>query len=320
MLKYIGKRIIMMIPVLLGVITLIFLILHFSPGDPARMQLGEAATEEAVQALRKELGLDQPVFLQFVRYLGGLLKGDFGTSYTTRTPVVETILSRYPATLTLAGLSVLIMVVVGIPIGIISATRQYSLLDRVSTGVALLGVSMPTFWIGMLLVMFFSLRLGWLPVSGFYGPKYWILPAFSIGINSAAIIMRMTRSSMLEVIRSDYIRTARAKGQSERRVVMHHALKNALVPIITVIGVQLGIQLGGAMVTEAVFSIPGLGSYMLDAIKMRDYPVVQGGIIFIAITFSFINLLVDVAYSFIDPRIRAQYRSSTKPKREAAAE
>jgi len=309
----------MMIPVILGVIVLIFLILHFSPGDPARMLLGDSATEETVNALRKQLGLNDPVFLQFFRYLGGVFSGDFGTSYTSRAPVLDAILTRYPATLTLAGLSVVIMIVIGIPTGIISATRQYSFMDRFSTSVALVGVSMPTFWIGMLLVLLFSLKLGWFPVSGFYGPKYWILPAFSIGINSAAIIMRMTRSSMLEVIRSDYIRTARSKGQSERKIVWHHALKNALVPIITIVGVQLGLQLGGAMVTESVFSIPGLGSYMLTAIKTRDYPVVQGGVIFIALTFSFVNLLVDIIYAFVDPRIKAQYRSTHKHKKVAEA-
>jgi len=310
----------MMIPVLLGVMVFIFLILHFSPGDPARMVLGESATQETVEALREELGLNQPLFIQFFKYIGGVLTGDFGMSYISRAPVIDAILTRYPATLILAGLSVLIMIIVGLPIGIISATRQYSFMDRASTTIALVGVSMPTFWIGMLLVLFFSLRLGWLPVSGFYGPAYWILPAFSIGINSAAIIMRMTRSSMLEVIRSDYIRTARAKGQSERKIVLHHALKNALVPIITIIGIQLGTQLGGAMVTESVFSIPGLGSYMLTAIKSRDYPVVQGGVIFIAATFSMVNLLVDIIYAFIDPRIKAQYKTSRKPKKEAVAQ
>jgi len=283
------------------------------------MLLGDSATEETVNALRKQLGLNDPVFLQFFRYLGGVFSGDFGTSYTSRAPVLDAILTRYPATLTLAGLSVVIMIVIGIPTGIISATRQYSFMDRFSTSVALVGVSMPTFWIGMLLVLLFSLKLGWFPVSGFYGPKYWILPAFSIGINSAAIIMRMTRSSMLEVIRSDYIRTARSKGQSERKIVWHHALKNALVPIITIVGVQLGLQLGGAMVTESVFSIPGLGSYMLTAIKTRDYPVVQGGVIFIALTFSFVNLLVDIIYAFVDPRIKAQYRSTHKHKKVAEA-
>jgi len=304
LIKYIGKRLLLMIPVLLGVLVLIFLILHFSPGDPARAQLGDSATQQTVDALRQQLGLNDPLFIQFFKYVGGVLHGDFGMSYTTRAPVINVILSRYPTTMTLAGLSVLVMIIVGVPIGIISAVRQYSFIDRISTSIALIGVSMPTFWIGMLLIQLFSLKLRVLPVSGWYGPQYWILPSFSIGINSAAIIMRMTRSSMLDVIRSDYIRTARAKGQSENKVVWHHALKNALIPIITIVGIQLGMQLGGAMVTENLFSIPGLGNYMLTAIRGRDYPVVQGGVIFIAITFSFVNLLVDLIYAFIEPRIK----------------
>ena len=310
-----------MIPVLLGVALFIFIILHLSPGDPARVMLGEYADPIDVAELREELGLNDPLIVQFLKYLGGVITGDFGTSYMSRAPVIDALLSRYPYTLTLASTSTLIMIIIGIPIGIISATKQYSLLDRISTSIGLIGVSMPTFWIGMLLVLLFALQLRWLPVGGFYGPKYWILPAFSIGFNAAAIAMRMTRSSMLEVIRSDYIRTARAKGQSENKILTHHALKNAIIPVITVVGIQLGRMLGGAMVTETVFSIPGLGSFLLTSILNRDYPVVQGGVIFIATTFSFVNLLVDILYAFIDPRIRSQYKSvSEKKEEEAGAE
>jgi peptide/nickel transport system permease protein len=312
--RYILRRVLMMIPVILGVTIFIFLILHFAPGDPAQQILGETATVEQIETLRTELGLNEPMLTQFWRYITGVVTGDFGTSYMTRSSVSDAILSRYPTTMLLASLSVLVMVVIGIPIGIVSATKQYSIMDRTTTFIALVGVSMPTFWIGMLLILFFSLQLGWLPPSGFTTPIHWILPAFTIGFNGAAIMTRMTRSSMLEVIRSDYIRTARAKGQSERRVVIHHALKNALIPIITVVGIQLGLQLGGAMVTESVFSIPGLGSYMLTAIKARDYPVVQGGVIFIAATFSIVNLIVDIIYAFVDPRIKAQYKSRKKKK------
>lgn len=307
--KYIFRRLLLMLPVILGVMILIFLILHFAPGDPARQILGESASIKDVEALSEELGLNKPLISQFVDYLSGVVQGDFGISYMTRVSVGSAILARYPTTMLLASLSVLIMVLIGLPIGIISATKQYSLLDRASTTVGLIGISMPTFWIGMLLVLFFSLRLKLLPASGFSSPINWIMPSFAIGFNGAAIIARMTRSSLLEVIRSDYIRTARAKGQSENTVIMHHALRNALIPVITVIGLQLGLQLGGAMVTESVFSIPGLGNYMLTAIKARDYPVVQGGVIFIACTFSFVNLLVDIVYAFIDPRIKAQYKS-----------
>jgi len=310
--SYIMKRCLMVIPVILGVILLIFIILQASPGDPARMILGEAASNEQVEALRIELGLNDPIAVQLGRYLLNLVQGDFGTSYVSKTPVLQEVLTRFPTTLLLATLSVVFMVILGIPIGIISAVKQYSWVDNISTTIALIGVSMPTFWTGMLMVMLFSLYLGWLPASGFYGPKYWLMPALSIGIANAATMTRLTRSSMLEVIRQDYIRTARAKGQSERKVILNHAFKNSLLPVITMIGIQLGIALGGAMVTESVFSIPGLGSYMLSAIKTRDYPVIQGGVILIATSFCIVNLIVDILYAFIDPRIKAQYKSKAK--------
>ena len=312
MLKYVLKRIAMMIPVFLGVIVLIFLILQASPGDPAQMVLGEMATQDQINALREELGLNQPILIQLGNYLIGLVHGDFGSSYMSKAPGLQEILSRFPTTLLLASLSVLIMVCFGIPIGIISAVKQYSWMDNIFMALALIGVSMPTFWIGMLMVLKFSLDLGWLPSSGFYGPKYWIMPALSIGIANAGIITRLTRSSMLEVIRQDYIRTARAKGQAEKKIILHHALRNSLLPVVTMIGIQLGLALGGAMVTETVFSIPGIGTYMLAAIKTRDYPVIQGGVIIIAMAFSVINLIVDILYAFIDPRIKAQYRTSKK--------
>lgn len=316
--RYVLQRVLSMIPVLLGVTLFIFMVLHLAPGDPAREMLGSMAPPEAVEKLRSELGLNDPLLLQFVRYIGHVLTGDFGMSYSSRAPVLDALLSRYPATLTLAAMSTLIMVLIGLPIGIISATRQYSLLDRLPTAGALLGVSMPTFWIGMLLVLIFALHFRWLPASGFYTPLHWILPSFAIGFNAAAICMRMTRSTMLEVIRADYIRTARAKGQSERKILIHHALKNAFIPILTVVGIQLGRVLGGAIVTETVFSIPGLGYYMLQSILARDYPVVQGGIIFIAATFSLVNLFVDLLYAFIDPRIRSQYQAMSKKKTKRA--
>lgn len=320
MLRYVLKRLLMMIPVFFGVILLIFLILQASPGDPARMVLGEMATEEQVQELRDDLGLNDPLIVQLGRYLGDLLHGDFGNSYMSKAPVLDEILARFPTTLLLASLSVLIMVCLGIPVGIISAVKQYSWLDNVFMALALVGVSMPTFWIGMQMVKVFSLDLGWLPSSGFYGPKYWIMPALSIGIANAGIIARMTRSNMLEVIRADYITTARAKGQTERKIILHHALRNSLLPIVTMVGIQLGLALGGAMVTETVFSIPGIGTYMLSAIKTRDYPVVQGGVIIIAMAFSLINLFVDILYAFIDPRIKAQYRSGKSRKKIAKGE
>jgi peptide/nickel transport system permease protein len=317
--RYLLHRILSMIPVLFGMTLFIFVVLHLAPGDPALEMLGAAAPPEAIEKLRNELGLNDPLYLQFFRYIGNVLRGDFGMSYSSRAPVLDALLSRYPVTLTLASVSTLIMVIIGLPIGIISATRQYSILDRLPTAVALMGVSMPTFWIGMLLILIFGLHLRLLPVSGFSTPIHWILPAFAIGFNAAAICMRMTRSTVLEVIRQDFIRTARAKGQTERRVLVHHALKNALIPILTVVGIQLGRNLGGSIVTETVFSIPGLGYYMLQSILARDYPVVQGGVIFIAATFSLVNLGVDLLYALVDPRIRSQYQAMSKKKNKGGA-
>jgi len=312
-----------MIPVLLGVSLVVFTMMYFSPGDPARIILGDTANEKEVQALRTEMGIDLPFLAQFINYVKkAFLLGDLGTSYTTRRPVTTEIISRFPTTMLLTLLSVFVSTMIGIPAGIISATRQYSIFDNLAMVLALVGVSMPNFWQGLILILIFSVGLGWLPASGFYGPAYWILPAITIGTTSAAVVTRMTRSSMLEVIRQDYIRTARAKGQTESLIVWKHALKNALIPIITVVGLQIGRGLGGAILTESIFSIPGLGKLMVDSIKARNYPVVQGGVLFIAVMFGFINLAVDILYAFVDPRIKSQYRQRTRnnPKKQAQAE
>ncbi len=317
--KYILNRILMMLPVLLGVSLVVFSMMYFTPGDPARLILGETASETEVRELREEMGLNDPFLLQYGRYLKkAVFEGDLGTSYVTGRPVITEIVARFPTTMLLAVLSVCISVMIGIPTGIISATRQYSIFDNLAMILALVGVSMPNFWQGLVLIIVFSLHLGWLPASGFYGPAYWILPALTIGTSTAATITRMTRSSMLEVIRQDYIRTARAKGQTELVVILKHALKNALIPIITVIGLQLGRGLGGAILTESIFSIPGLGKLMVDSIKARNYPVVQGGVLFIAVMFSFINLLVDVLYAYADPRIKSQYKRGRKKRKKSA--
>ncbi|MEA5011999.1 MAG: nickel ABC transporter permease [Angelakisella sp.] len=319
MLKYIGKRLLMMIPVLLGVIFIVFSLIEITPGDPVRLMLGDSAREEDVIAMREELGLDDPFLVKFGRYVTGLVtRGDFGTSYESGRPVMTEIMERFPMTLKLAVLSAAVAVIFGVVCGIISATRQYSIFDNVATAVSLIGVSMPNFWQGLMAVLIFSVWLKWLPASGSYGPEYWVLPALTLGTSCAASIMRTTRSSMLEVVRQDYIRTARAKGQSEKIVVLRHALKNALIPVITVIGIQFGSLLGGSVLVESVFAMPGLGKYMIDAIKMRDFPVVQGSVLFLAIAFSFVNLAVDIIYSFIDPRIKSQYKSNKK-KKEATA-
>lgn len=320
MIKYIAKRLLGMIPVLLGVIFIVFCLIEITPGDPVRLMLGDSAREEDVIAMRTELGLDDPFLVKFGRYVGNVaLHGDFGTSYETGSPVMEEILSRFPMTLCLAVLSALVAVVFGVVCGIISATRQYSIFDNISTAVSLIGVSMPNFWQGLMTVLVFSVWLGWLPASGSYGPQYWIMPALTLGTSCAASVMRTTRSSMLEVVRQDYIRTARAKGQGEKVVVLHHALKNALIPVITVIGLQFGSLLGGSVLIESVFAMPGLGKYMIDAIKMRDFPVVQGSVLFLAIAFSFVNLAVDIIYAYVDPRIKSQYKTAKKSKKEVPA-
>lgn len=307
--KYILRRLLMLIPVILGVTFIIFTMMYFTPGDPARIMLGEAAAEADVIRLRTELGLDDPFLVQFGRYVkNAVVHQDIGRSYTTNRPVLELIMTRFPSTLKLAALGIMVAVIIGIPTGIISATKQYSLFDNVAMVVALLGVSMPNFWQGLMMILVFSVYLGWLPSSGFNTPAHMVLPALTIGTSTAAIITRMTRSSMLEVIRQDYIRTARAKGQVESKVINRHALKNALIPIITVIGLQFGYLLGGAVLTESIFAVPGVGRLMVDSIRSRDFPVVQGGVLFIAVTFSFVNLIVDILYAFVDPRIRSQYK------------
>lgn len=298
----------MLVPVMLGVTLIVFTMMHFTPGDPAKIMLGESAPEAEVIKLREELGLDDPFLVQFGRYVFNAVQGDIGRSYTTNRPVAIEIMERFPSTLKLAALGVLVSVSLGIPTGIISATRQYSLFDNIAMVAALLGVSMPNFWQGLMLILFFSVQLKWFPSSGFSTPSQMVLPALTLGTSSAAIITRMTRSSMLEVIRQDYIRTARAKGQAESIVINKHALNNALIPIITVIGLQFGYLLGGAVLTESIFSIPGVGRLMVESIKARNFPVVQGGVLFIAITFSFVNLLVDILYAFVDPRIKSQYK------------
>lgn len=314
MLKYIFKRILMMIPVLIGVSMLVFSMIYIAPGDPAIMILGDTASEEDVFQLKEEMGLNEPFAVQYVNYIKKLvLKGDLGTSYITGRSVTTEVMDRWPTTLLLALLSVIIATLIGIPVGVISATKQYSIFDNLAMVLALIGVSMPNFWQGLMLILVFAVHFSWLPPSGFYSPIYWILPAITIGTSTAANIARMTRSSMLEVVRQDYIRTARSKGLNERNVIISHALRNALIPIITVIGLQFGRGIGGAILTESIFSIPGLGKLMLDSIKSRNYPVVQGGVLLIAVAFSVINLLVDILYTFVDPRIKSQY-SSKKTK------
>lgn len=306
--KYVLKRILLLIPVLLGVSLLVFAIMSLTPGDPAQLILGENAPKAAVLKLREEMGLNDPFFMQYLRFVKNAIMGDFGRSYTTGREVFGEIFARFPNTLILAVIGIIISICIGIPIGIISATRQYSFLDSFSMVIALLGVSMPVFWLGLMLILTFSVKLGWLPSGGFDGLKSIILPAVTLGVGSAAIITRMTRSSMLEVIRQDYIRTARAKGVAEKVVINKHALKNALIPIITVVGLQFGHLLGGAVLTESVYSWPGVGRLMVDAIRQKDTPTVLAAVVFLAAAFSVVNLLVDILYAYVDPRIKSQYK------------
>lgn len=307
----------MMIPVLIGVSFVIFSMLYFAPGDAADVILGDQATLADKQLFRAQNGLDKPFLAQYLNYMKNVvLRGDLGTSYVTRQPVTDEIIARFPTTLRLSALSVALAVIIGVSVGIISATRQYSFIDHFATSLSMIGVSMPNFWQGMMLIIVFAVWLRWLPPSGFSTPLHWILPAVTVGTNASANIMRMTRSSMLEIIRQDYIRTARAKGQTERVVIMKHALKNALIPIITVVGLSFGRLLGGAVLTESIFSIAGVGKLMVDAIKLKNTPMVQGGVLFIAFVMSIVNLVVDVLYSFADPRIRSMY---TRPRTKKLA-
>lgn len=307
MLRYIIKRILLMIPVLLGISFLIFALTYFTPGDPARMLLGDDATVEQVEELREEMGLNDGFFQQYIHYMAGLLHGDLGTSYVSKMPVWEEIASRLPVTAKVALFVILFSVIVGVPVGILSAVRQYSIIDSLTRIGALLGITMPSFWLALLLVLLFSVNLKWLPASGLYGPAYYVMPILSISAASVATITRTARSSMLEVTRQDYIRTARAKGQRESAVIFGHALPNALIPILTIVGIQFASGLGGAVVNEQIFAIPGVGKLMVDAIKARNYPLVQGSVLVLAVLQSLVNLVVDILYAFVDPRIRSQY-------------
>ena len=304
MLKYISKRIIYLIPVLIGIVFLVFTIMYFSPGDPAKLILGDRAPEEQVAALRHELGLDLPYYQQLFNYIKNAIHGDFGNSYQLRMPVWDIIKLRFPLTLQLTTFTMLIAVLIGVPVGILSAVKQYSVIDAFSVIFALLMASIPAFWLGMLLMLLFSLNLGWLPSSGYEGVKWLILLSITLGFINCATIMRMTRSSMLEVVRQDFIRTARAKGATEKRVVFRHALKNAIIPVITVVGTAFGSSLGGAVVTETVFGLPGMGTQIITAIRQKDNPVVLASVIVIALAFSLVNLIVDILYTYVDPRIR----------------
>lgn len=317
MFKFIGKRLLMIIPVILGVVFIIFFIMDFTPGDPAIMILGEGAKPEEYAALREELGLNDNLLIRYAKYIGDALQGDFGQSYRTNIPVFQEIMARLPYTLNLAVVSTIIAVLIGIPIGVLSAVKQYSVSDNISLGVSLLLTSMPSFWFAMMCVLLFSLKLRWLPSLGVDSWKHFILPAIATSSSTLASTLRMTRSTMLEVIRQDYIRTARAKGAAERAIVFGHALRNALLPVITIVGVNFGHALGGAIVIEQVFAIPGLGQLMINAVRSKDIPMVTASILFASIIASLVNLLVDIVYTYVDPRLKSMYASPKAKKVKA---
>lgn len=316
--KFVIKRLLLIIPVLLGVIFIVFTINHLMPGDPVIGLLDTNYTQEQYDAKASELGLDKPFFTQFIIYIKNVVtKFDFGTSYQTRRSVSVSMLERFPTTLKLGLLGICVTIILGIPFGIISSTKQYSVLDYGVTVTSLFFASMPNFWMAMMMVLIFSLNLKWLPASGLATWKHWIMPVLAQGLGPVAMVTRMTRSSMLEVIRQDYIRTARAKGLSEGVVIRKHALKNALIPVVTVVGMQLGGLVAGSVVIESIFSIPGIGSLMMSAINTRDYPVIQGCVLFLSLSICLMNLLVDIIYGFIDPRIMAQYTAGGKRKKKS---
>lgn len=282
---------------------IVFLLLYVAPGDPVQDMVGERADAETIARLRKELHLDEPVLKQFVLYTGGVLRGDLGRSYITQRPIIQDIRERFPKTLLLAGSAMLLASVLGITIGVLSSRNPGGWFDRMSLGLAYLGISFPVYWVGLILILIFAVTLKWLPPSGYGGLEYLILPALALGSRSIAFLARVTRSAMLDVLGSDFVRTARAKGLSEQVVVMRHALRNALIPIVTVLGLDFGYYLTGSILTETIFSWPGIGRYVVNAIARRDLPAINGSVLFLSVVFVMVNLLTDLAYAKADPRV-----------------
>ena len=303
MLSFIARRLLLAIPTLFGVLVVVFILLYIAPGDPVMEMVGERADAETIARLRAELRLDDPVPVQFAHYAGGVLTGDLGTSYITGRPIARDILERFPKTLQLAVAAMLLAASVGITIGVLSARRPGSAFDRLAMGGAYLGISFPVYWVGLILILVFAVTLRWLPPSGFGRPEYLVLPALALGTRSIAFLARMTRSAMLEVLGSDFVRTARAKGLRERVVLARHALRNALIPIITVLGLDFGYYLTGSILTETIFSWPGIGRYVVNAIARRDLPAIQGSVLFLSVVFVLVNLATDLLYAKADPRV-----------------
>ena len=308
MYKYILKRLLMVIPVIVGVTFIIFSLSYITPGDPADFILGDSAPREAKERLREELGLNDPFFVRYANFIINAVQGDLGQSYNTRRSVSDEILARFPTTMHLAGMGLALAVFLGVTLGVISATKQYSIFDNLATVFGLVFVSIPNFWLGMMMVIIFAVNLKWFPPSGFSSPIQWVLPTVTLGTGQMAAIMRMSRSSMLEVVRQDYIRTARSKGQKESVVIWKHALRNALIPVTTYVGLTFGFLLAGAVLTETIFSINGMGRFMVQSVMNRDLPIMLGGVLILSVAFSLVNLLVDILYAYLDPRIKSQYK------------
>jgi peptide/nickel transport system permease protein len=306
-LRFLARRVLLAIPVLLGVATLVFALIHLIPGDPVQAMLGDAASPESVSELRGKLGLDRPLYIQYAAFLKGAAQGDLGTSLRTNEPVTAAIAARLPATFELALAAMLVAVVIAIPTGIVAAVLAGTGVDHAATTLALLGISMPNFWLGPLLAIVFSVSLGWLPVSGRGTLAHLVLPAITLGAPLAAVLARMTRASVIDELQELYVTAARSRGMSETRVVLKHAFRNSLIPIVTVLGLQVGAVLTGAVITETIFAWPGVGRLLIQAIGFRDYPLVQGCILLIAVTYVSVNLVTDMAYGYLDPRIRVGY-------------
>jgi ABC-type dipeptide/oligopeptide/nickel transport system permease component len=301
--RFLLGRLALLVPTLLGVLAVTFILLYVAPGDPVQAMVGERADAETIARLRAELHLDDPLPAQFVRYVGGVVRGDLGTSYITRRPILGDLLHRFPATLELAGAAMAFAAVVGISVGVYGAWRPGGWADRLSAVGAYLGVSFPVYWVGLLLILLFAVYLRWLPPSGARGPQYIILPALALGMRSVAVLSRMTRAAMQEVLQSDFVRTARAKGLREAPVVLRHGFRNALLPVLTVLGLDFGSYLTGSILTETIFSWPGVGRYVLTAIDKRDLPAIQGSILFLSLVFVLVNLVTDLLYAKADPRV-----------------
>lgn len=304
MIRFAVRRLVLTVPVLLGVATLVFALLHLVPGDPAQVMLGESASASDVADLRSRLGLDRPMAVQYGTFIAGLVQGNLGTSFRYNTPVTREIGQRLPNTLRLALASMSVAILIAIPLGLISALTRGQLVDQIATTVSLVGVSMPNFWLGPLLAILFAVTLGWLPVSGTGTWQHLVLPAVTLGAALSAVLTRMTRASLIEELRELYVLAARARGLSRARAIGIHALRNSLIPVVTILGLQFGAVLTGTIITETIFAWPGVGRLLIQAINFRDYPLVQGCILFIATTYVLVNLLVDLAYGWLDPRIR----------------